>query len=378
MGNPVVETIYGWLMLPYQPQQSHPEFHEKQHIIDDQQQQLENFTLDETNNFQRKQSLQHKYPASFMTRRNSVPTLSLQSASYTNHFSPFPSSSPSFPSSSPVSAASSPYQHPKQLHEQKLDKFADDLKLPNRLKTTRRHASISHTDGPSPFFRSIAQDQSTSEFISTISSPDEYKSSLLYVFDIPVTLSLADFYDFTAPCAELMSHLLIVSTEGLSARENTYVVVIKFLSPEAAAEFAVNYDRKPYNSFEPYLCKVAPVDDVVFADSKFIFPYDKPRDSTDSTYISPTSAEGKKDELTTLKWRKANQQAKSNPNVHSTYDDEKKDESKSDDEERKDEAKSDIQDDFKTTTAEVNAALDTHPLLLSSDSTLDCVSCPVW
>lgn len=88
---------------------------------------------------------------------------------------------------------------------------------------------------------------------------------MLGVLAVPPWMTPSDFLSFVAPAVDNIGHLriiryaLIISLHFVNHPHtlrisdfapNRSIVIIKFLNPAAAAEFAEEYNGKPFNSME--------------------------------------------------------------------------------------------------------------------------------
>ncbi|KAF8817504.1 BRCA1-associated protein [Phlegmacium glaucopus] len=82
---------------------------------------------------------------------------------------------------------------------------------------------------------------------------------MLGVLAVPSWMTPSDFLAFVAPAVEGIGHLRIIRDFA----PNRSLVVLKFIKPADAAEFAEAYNGKPFNSMEPEICHVVHVLSVV-------------------------------------------------------------------------------------------------------------------
>ncbi|KDR80572.1 hypothetical protein GALMADRAFT_240888 [Galerina marginata CBS 339.88] len=88
---------------------------------------------------------------------------------------------------------------------------------------------------------------------------DDSDGIMLGVLAVPSWMTPSDFLEFVAPAVDGIGHLRIIRDFA----PNRSMVVIKFLNPADAAEFAEAYNGKPFNSMEPEICNVVHVLSVV-------------------------------------------------------------------------------------------------------------------
>ncbi|PPR03194.1 hypothetical protein CVT26_008042 [Gymnopilus dilepis] len=88
---------------------------------------------------------------------------------------------------------------------------------------------------------------------------DDSDGIMLGVLAVPSWMTPSDFLAFVAPVADDIGHLRIIRDFA----PNRSMVIIKFLNPAAAADFAETYNGKPFNSMEPEICHVVHVLSVI-------------------------------------------------------------------------------------------------------------------
>ncbi|KAF9531742.1 BRCA1-associated protein 2-domain-containing protein [Crepidotus variabilis] len=132
--------------------------------------------------------------------------------------------------------------------------------------TRQKSGSTNLPEGVVHVFRDGASRPSISELeaqTATLSleyvAADDSDGIMLGVLAVPSWMTPSDFLTFVAPAVEGIGHLRIIR----DAVPNRSMVVIKFLNPAAAAEFAEEYNGKPFNSMEPEICHVVHVLSVV-------------------------------------------------------------------------------------------------------------------
>ncbi|KAF8909339.1 BRCA1-associated protein 2-domain-containing protein [Gymnopilus junonius] len=88
---------------------------------------------------------------------------------------------------------------------------------------------------------------------------DHSDGIMLGVLAVPSWMTPSDFLAFVAPAVDGIGHLRIIRDFS----PNRSMVIIKFLNPADAAEFAEAYNGKPFNSMEPEICHVVHVLSVI-------------------------------------------------------------------------------------------------------------------
>ncbi|KAJ3517744.1 hypothetical protein NLJ89_g321 [Agrocybe chaxingu] len=85
--------------------------------------------------------------------------------------------------------------------------------------------------------------------LSLQGNADDSDGIMLGVLAVPSWMNPSDFLEFVAPAIDGIGHLRIIRDSS----PNRSIVVMKFLNPAAALEFAEAYNGKPFNSMENLL-----------------------------------------------------------------------------------------------------------------------------